>query len=225
MGTEATRLVDEIRAQIRPVDERILNHPYLAALEDGRIRPEDLRTFAGQQYHIITSDLASFGRLLARHSALPSRSFLLGLIQGEAAALEALLKFAGALGLDQAGLENFDPIPGGHAYTAFVAWLSFHGSDAEVAAAFLVNLPAWGANCGRMSRALRQRYGLTPEQVSFFELFAQTDPAFEAGALGVIQAGLDRGIPPARISRAARLLQAYELMYWDAMAEAAGVAT
>ncbi len=223
MTADATRLVAEIRAQVRPVDERILNHPYLAHLEAGRVPRDSLKTFAGQQYYIITSDLASFGRLLARHAALPSRSFLVGLIQGEAAALDALFKFAGALGLGQADLEAFDPLPGGHAYTAFVAWLSFHASDAEVAAAFLVNLPAWGANCGRMSRALRERYGLGPEQVAFFDLFARPDPAFEQAALDVIQAGLDRGVSPARISRAARLLQAYELMFWDAMAEAAGI--
>lgn len=222
MAPSATQLVQEIKNQIRPLDEQILNHPYLAALEDGRVRREDLKIFAGQQYHIITSDLASFGRLLARHSSLASRNFIISLIQGEAAALDALLKFAGALGLGPADLEEFDPIPGGHAYTAFVAWLSFHGTDAEVAAAFLVNLPAWGANCGRMSRALRERYGLTPDQVAFFDLFARPDPAFEASALEVIQAGLDRGVSPPRISRAARLLQAYELMYWDAMYRAGG---
>jgi len=39
----------------------------------------------------------------------------------------------------------------------------------------------------------------------------------------VIQEGLDRGIPPRLIHRAARMLQGYELMYWDAMAEVAGI--
>ncbi len=223
MTQDAAQLIREIKGQIRALDDRILNHPYLARLEEGRIPREKLAAFAGQQYHIITSDLASFGRVLARHAALPSRDFFINLIRGEAAALGALFKFAGALGLGPAELEAFDPIPGGHAYTAFVAWLSFHGSDAEVAAAFLVNLPAWGANCGRMSRALRENYGFSPEQVAFFDLFARPDPAFEAEALGVVQAGLERGVSPARIARAARLLQAYELMYWDAMYQAAGL--
>lgn len=223
MTAEASRLVNQIRAEIRPVDERIVNHPYLAHLEAGRLPRDTLKTFAGQQYYIITSDLSSLGRLLARHAAFPSRRFFISLIQGEAAALDALFKFADALGLGPADLEAFDPLPGGHAYTAFVAWLSFHGSDAEVAAAFLVNLAAWGANCGRMSRALQGRYGFSPDQVAFFDLFARPDPAFENAALEVIQAGLDRGVSPARIGRAARLLQAYELMYWDAVAAAAGI--
>jgi hypothetical protein len=39
----------------------------------------------------------------------------------------------------------------------------------------------------------------------------------------VIQGGIGRGVAPALIHRAARLLQGCELMYWDAMAEAAAV--
>jgi hypothetical protein len=53
--------------------------------------------------------------------------------------------------------------------------------------------------------------------VAFFELFAGEAPGFETAALRVIQAGLDRGVEPAAIRDAARLLQSYELMYWDAM--------
>jgi hypothetical protein len=36
-------------------------------------------------------------------------------------------------------------------------------------------------------------------------------------ALAVIDAGLARGIEPRLMARAARLLQGYELMYWDTM--------
>ena len=48
-------------------------------------------------------------------------------------------------------------------------------------------------------------------------------PSFEQEALGIIQNGLDRGVPARLIHRAARMLQNYELMYWDAMAGATGV--
>ena len=73
-----------------------------------------------------------------------------------------------------------------------------------------------------MSRALKERYGLAPEAIQFFDLFANL-PSGDQPALAVIQGGLDRGVAPALIHRAARLLQGYELMYWDAMAEAAAV--
>jgi hypothetical protein len=74
--------------------------------------------------------------------------------------------------LEDARLQAYQPAPGAHAYTAFMAWLALYGSEAEVAAGFLVNFAAWGANCGRMSRALRDRYGLTEKATAFFDLFA-----------------------------------------------------
>ena len=40
---------------------------------------------------------------------------------------------------------------------------------------------------------------------------------FETPALAVIEAGLQRGVPERRIRRAARLLQGYELLYWDTL--------
>ena len=43
---------------------------------------------------------------------------------------------------------------------------------------------------------------------------------FEANALSIMQQGLDHGTDPRLMSRAARLLQAYELMYWDTLYEA-----
>jgi hypothetical protein len=119
-------------------------------------------------------------------------------------------------------LSASEPIPAALAYSAFVAWLALYGSDAELTAAFAVNLPAWGANCGRISAALKAQYRLGDEAVSFFDLFANLPPSDDT-ALAVIQGGLDRGITPALIERAARLLQGYELMYWDTMAEVAAL--
>ena len=199
-----------------------MQHPYPSALEAGRVPRDALKVFAGQQYQIITSDLRSIALTVSRHGTLPSRKFLLNVLQGEAAALDALLSFARALDMSEGELEAFEPLPAAHAYCAFVAWLALYGSDAELAGAFLTNFPTWGANCGRMSKALKERYNFDESDLAFFDLFAKMPP-FEEEAVVVIQAGLDRGIQPRLIHRAARLLQGYELMYWDAMAEAAGL--
>ena len=48
-------------------------------------------------------------------------------------------------------------------------------------------------------------------------------PSFEQEALSIIQNGIDRGVSTPLIYRAARMLQSYELMFWDAMASAAGI--
>jgi hypothetical protein len=114
-------------------------------------------------------------------------------------------------------LASYEPLPGAHAYAAYMAWLAAYASDAAVACAFLVNFPAWGESCGRMSRALTGRYGLTGEQVRFFDLFAAPAPGFEEAALAVIAGGLQRGADQREVRRAGRLLQGYELMFWDTL--------
>ena len=220
--SDAPLLISHIRSDLKPLEAKISGHAYLKALEENRVRPDSLKVFVGQQHHIIGSDLRSIALILARQGMLPSRRFWINVLQGEAAALDALHAFAGTLGLVLSELEVFEPLPGAHAYCVFVAWLALYGSDAELAGAFLINFSTWGANCGRMRKALRQKYGIAPSALAFFDLFADM-PSFEKEALSIIQNGLDRGIPARLIHRTARMLQAYELMFWDAMASASGV--
>jgi thiaminase len=218
--TDARTLVDETSSQLEAVEEKISAHPYLAAVEEGSIAKEKLGLLAGEQYYIINSDLRSVAFLLSRHADLPSRDYLLGTVQGEASAREALLAFAKALKMSEDDLRSYEPMPGCQAYPAYVASLALYGSDADFAAAFLVNLPAWGAACSRMSGALKEKYGLSGDDVAFFDLFAQPAPQFEADSLRVIQGGLDLGVDPRTVARSARLIQAYELMFWDTLHEA-----
>jgi len=215
--TDALQLVERVRTELAILDDKIRRHPYLAAVEAGKVSLDSLKGFAGHQYHIIGSDLRSVAYLISRHGALPGRKFLLNILQGEMAAFDACITFAGALGMDESRLSAFEPRPAGQAYANYVAWLACYGSDAELSAAFLVNFAAWGANCARMGSALKKRYGLDDKALAFFELFAETPPSFEQDALSVISDGLKRGIEPRLIVRAARLLQGYELMYWDTM--------
>ena len=214
---DAKALLEGIRQDLQTVAEELLRHPYVQALEEGKIGRENLRLFVGEQYNTIASDLKSVAYLVSRFGSAPSRDFFLGILQGERAAWDALLTFAHALGLSETQLREHEPLPGSHAYTCYMAWLALYASDAEIAAAYLINFPAWGQNCGRLSRILKERFGLGEKEVAFFDLFASPPATFEANALSVIQQGLDRGTEPRLIKRAARLLQAYELMYWDTL--------
>lgn len=220
--TIAGELIETIRTELKPLDDKIIGHRYVAAVEHAEVSQPLLATFAIQQHHIIASDLRSIALLLARHGDQPSRTYLLNVLQGENSAYEALTRFAQAIGMSHEKLRGSEPIPAAFAYSAFLGWLGIYGSDAEMAGALSLNLAAWGANCGRLSRALKANYGLAPESVAFFDLFANL-PLQDDAAVVVIQDGLDRGISAAAIARAARMLQSYELMYWDAMAEVASV--
>ena len=90
---------------------------------------------------------------------------------------------------------------------------------AEVVLAFLANLAAWGENCGQVAAALREAYGAGDDAVAFFDFFARPAEDFEARALEVLDEALAAGDSPVLARRATRLLQAYELSFWDSLAE------
>ncbi len=214
---KAPQLIRAIGKELEPVERQIRRHPYLDEVEAGRLSREQLRIFAGEQYHIIRSDLRSVALLVNRFGSAPSGPFFQGVLAGEAGALAALRGFADAVGLDEKARQAYEPHPSAQAYPAFMAWLGLYGSDAEVAAGLLVNFAAWGASCARMSRALAVRYRLGKHATAFFDLFASPPAEFEKGALAVVEAGLKQGADPRLIKRAARLLQGYEKLYWDTL--------
>ena len=220
MSHRARQLLDDTRKAIASTEQRIRRHPYLEALEAQRVEKGKLSLFAGQQCHIIESDLRSVALIVSRAESQAARDFLAGMLQGERAALTALWAFSRALGLSSEQLHAAEPLPGAFAYSAYVNWLATYGTAAEFVGAFLVNLTAWGENCGRISRALQAGYGLSRDDVAFFDLFASAPPGFEEQGLAVVQEGLSQGADPVRIRRAARMLQGFELLYWDTMWEA-----
>jgi thiaminase len=221
MAQRARQLMEDARKAIASTEKRIRRHPYLESLEAQGVKKGKLALFAGQQCHIIESDLRSVALIVSRAESQSARDFLGGMQQGERAALAALGDFGQALGLSWEQLHAAEPLPGAFAYSAYVTWLATYGAAAEFVGAFLVNLTAWGENCGRISRALQAGYGFSGKDVAFFDLFAGAPPGFEEQGLAVVEEGLQQGADPVRIRRAARLLQGYELLYWDTMWEAA----
>lgn len=217
-GKKARKLVDDLRRDLAGVENQIRNHSYLTALENGQVSRANLRAFAGEQYNIIQSDLRSAAQLVARYGMTPGGRFFQDILQGESLALEYLLRFARALGWDEDDLRAYEPNPRAQTYPSYVTWMSVNASDAEVAAAFLVNFPVFGENLGRMAAALRSRYGLSAEDTAFFDFFAELPPDFEPDALAVIGAGLCGCADERQIRRSARLLQSYELDFWNAVA-------
>jgi len=220
MDAEVLKFVEGVRRELQPLNERILNHPYIQALGAGRIERGQLRIFAGQQSHIIGSDLRSVAQMVARAGSERSQAFFLELLEGERAALKALELFNAGVAAAPGTPVSDDPLPGAFAYCAFVAWLSLYASEAEFAGALLINLPVWGTNCGRMADALRSKYGLSEAEVSFFTLFSAAPTGFEERAATVIAEGLAQGVATTKIRRAASMLQGYELLFWDTMAQA-----
>lgn len=214
---DAQALYAGLRRELADIEERIKDNSWLVELAAGRLSTAALRAFAGEQFHIIPSDLRSFEVLTERFADHPAHGYLAGMAAGERAALGALEAFATAVGLDPPARQRYEPVPGCQVYPSYVARLARDGTPAEVAGAFVVNLGAWGSCCARMADALVRTYQLTREDCAFFAHFAGPATELERVSLEVIDAGLAQSIEPASIARAARLLQSYELLFWTSL--------
>ncbi|MDF3288746.1 thiaminase II/PqqC family protein [Streptomyces silvisoli] len=199
-GTGANRLVPRIAAGQAPV--------------------ETLAAFAMEQHHVIPSDRRSFLHLTERCAADPAAAtFFTSLAHGENIALDRLGALADALGLDDESVDGYQPKPGCQAYPAYAAWLALNAEPVDVVIALTANFAAWGGYCRTMGRALRERYGFGDEACGFFDFFAEPASQLEQQALAAVQAGLDAGRVTPLAHRYGRLLQAYELMFWNTLAE------
>jgi hypothetical protein len=212
----AEALLRSASLALRDVEARIASHPFVAAVEAGAVPLARFGAFAAEQRLVIASDRRSFAQLAARFPEEPAGAFFLDMAAGEGVALGHLPALAAAAG----GVEEpYEPRAGCQAYPAYVAWLALNGQRADVALAFLANLGAWGGACERIGAALRARYGFADDALAFFDFFATTPPGFEERCLAVVGAGLAAGEDPVLALRAARLLQAYELLWWDSLAD------
>jgi thiaminase len=214
----ASELLNQTKDQLADVEAAIRAHPFLDLLAAGEVPRDRLQALAGEQRLIVSSDRRSFALLAARFPEPPAGDFFLSMAEGEGEALRRLSSFAAFADLGEERLAAHEPDPAAQSYPAFVAWLALNGSRSDVVLAFLANLAAWGENCGRVAETLRSSYDATQEEVAFFDFFASPPPDFEQRALEVLAAGLDAGDSPPHARRATRLLQAYELRFWDAMA-------
>ncbi len=79
-----------------------------------------------------------------------------------------------------------------------------------------------GCLCGRVAEALVARYGLPEQAAGFFRFFAKPVPCFAEQAASVVSAGLAAGEDPQEAVRAALALHAYEIAFWDTLADGLG---
>lgn len=213
---KARRLVRQIRADLAEVENQIRNVRFVADVEAGQASVEQIAAVAAEEYSIIRSDLNSFQQMAARWDSPQGSHFFGDLAFGEELSRPLVLDFAATVGLTEADLAAYEPRPKSQTYPSRVAWIASNADRASAAASFLVNFGVFGENMARVRDALISVYGFTPGQVEFFSFFAEPIPGFEDDAIEVIAAGLREGACPRDVRRSARLLQAYELDFWQA---------
>jgi TENA/THI-4/PQQC family len=204
------------------VSARASQNRFVDLLEAGGVPRERLTWLAGEQFRIVGSDQRSFALLAARFPEPPAGEMFLSLALGERDALRLLSDFAAALGWGERDLRAYEPRPLAQAYPAYLAWSALFGTCSGVALAMLANLEEWGGYCGRVAEALLTRHGMSEQAVGFFRFFADSPPGFTEQARSVVAAGLAAGEDPQEAVRAALALHAYEIAFWDALADGLG---
>jgi hypothetical protein len=85
----ARELLEVVHRELAGVERDICSHPFLAALDEGRVPRDRVGDFADEQYAILSSDRRSFTVLAARFPQSPGGDLFLGLAEGERQALGA----------------------------------------------------------------------------------------------------------------------------------------
>jgi hypothetical protein len=210
-----------LRAELAPAESA---NRLVPRIEQGSAPVSLLAELAAQQYRIIRSDRRSFLVLAARCADTPAGGYFGRLADGESLALAALSGFAAACGLSEAQLRERAPLAGCQAYPHQLAWLALNGDPTAVVLALAANFAAWGGYCAATARALRRHYGFSDAACAFFDFFAAPAPELEEEAVRVVTAA---GLDDLRLAAGheyGRLLQEYELMFWNTLAELSATA-
>ncbi|MEU7527137.1 transcriptional regulator [Saccharothrix sp. NPDC042600] len=215
MTQSARQLLDRIRDEV--ADDHGENR-FVPLVEAGTAPLTSIGALAAEELWIVPGDWRSFLTLAAKADTPAGRGFFTTLAQGEALVLPLLEPLTAKAGVNP---KTYRHQPGCQAYASYVAWLALNTDPAVAAVAMLTNFAAWGQYCGRISAGLQTHYGFTPDDTAFFDFFATPVPELEQQGLDAAQAGLDAGVSFDTAVEHVRLLQGYELMFWNTLADLA----
>lgn len=219
---DARHLIAQIRSDLANVEDQIRNVQFVKDVEAGTAPLDQIAAIVTEEYSIVHSDLNSFTHMASRWDSGQGSHFFGDLASGEALAAPLVLNFSQEAGLSEADLVAYEPRPKSQSYPSRVAWIAANADRAAAAVSFLVNFAVFGENMGHIRDALLNTYGFTSQQIQFFTYFADPIPGFEDAATEVIATGLMEGNCPRDARRSARLLQAYELDFWQAASDPPG---
>ncbi|MGW5737281.1 MULTISPECIES: transcriptional regulator [Streptomyces] len=222
MTRTARELLDDVVARLAPDPAA---NPLVPRITDGTANPSVITALALEQRSVIPADRRSFLHLAQRSAdggEAECAAFFRTLAEGETLALDRLGVLVAACGVDKADADAYEPRAGCQAYPAYVAWLALNAAPVDVVLALTANFACWGAYCAALAEALPTHYGFSEEACGFFAFFAEPAPDLERQALAAVRAGLGRGLDATGSAlRHGKLLQRYETMFWETLADPA----
>jgi hypothetical protein len=213
----------------------LMTHPYLKAAAEGRLTKAQRQAFAQEHYHLQWSNAVSFGHLaglsgyrpqsLSKDPApmFPSNKegdMFAKLLRWELSAAKLLPSHLSWTGLDEGEVSRYEPSPTAQTYPSYLATLALQQNRAGAAAACAVSMPVrWGL-CSQLHTAYNSgAYGEVKEEahLAFVEALGTPITNLDDVAAAII---VEEKATYADLAKPTRLLQYYELLFWDSLMEA-----
>ncbi len=203
-------------ADMAPVHEAILRHPFLTGLADGSLPEAAFAYYLAQDAHY----LRDYGRALAAVGSRAPRHELTALFARHAAQtldveLELHHTLLPQLGLDPARLRDVPVSPTTTAYTSYLLAVAYGGSFAEGVAAVL---PCYWIY-QRVGAELVRRGSPDPRYQRWIDTYAGEQFAATVAEVLAVADAAEAGLDPAADALARRhalVTTRYEWMFWDA---------
>jgi pyrroloquinoline-quinone synthase len=199
---------------MEPLRRRLLYHPLWTEIERGTLRRETLRVFALQDWWLVREAYRLDALAVVGMPDLDMQDLLLAKLVPKIGAYQLLLRFGEALGLARLDFDTVEPLAGCMALTTFFYWMLTYGSVPEKIAAISASEDIFVQICARVGPALRDKYGMSEEQIAFFtahdEIGAKVTPIDE-----ILLARYNTPEDHQRITRAVRLSHEFELLFYD----------
>lgn len=211
---DARELLNTVRRELEPLNNSILNHPLVRDAENRTLSINTVKAFVTNQWYIVNHDLRSIAIAMSKTRNIQELLVMKDLLDGDYHALLELRKLMRELGIDENDPVTMNVLPDAIAYTHYLSWLANYTEPCEFAFALIVNLPVWGDVVYKLGQALRIKYGI--RETGLFDAFKGPFDELENKVINIVNNCLDSS-RTARLRGIARVIQAYEKMFWDSI--------
>ncbi len=217
--TEA--FVDALEDELMPYVKQVETGPFVEAVLGGGFPIEGLRFYVEQTYHLVMNDMGNLSVYVAKARNEAEMDYFLFMTKAEKVMLDSLYLLIDAVGINREQLRSTSPNISIALRTNYFTRLALFNTPGEVALGILLNFPVWAGGARRISRGMKQHYGLGKMvegrgllDTDVLDRFSKATKGARDMAIRIIASDLTDEQSEKRLRRVGRLAVAYEAMVW-----------